>query len=338
MSNKFKLKYNYVIVGAGKYYLIGYRDIMQLDNVSFHETHKDGFNTWLEKKLLRLNFSHFVNSIIKTPFARYVYPKLFPHHFVDDKPLCFLFFSNSNPAVLNSSYFDYLRSKHKGIKLVMFYQDIVSSKPLLDINRIKSKMDLVVSYDKGDCEKYDLLYHPTPFSYVEVEENKNLKNSDFYFCGYAKTRFPLVHRIYQQLSNQGYRCDFNLLGLPENIAHIEGIHYIEEPFTYMENLQHVVKSSCVLEIMQEGADGFTPRLWECITYGRHLLTNNKSIWDSPFFTEENIHSVSDIINGEIPLWLTNKAAYSPEMKDSLSPLHLLQFIESNLNDYSVTVR
>ena len=92
MSNKFKLKYNYVIVGAGKYYLIGYRDIMQLDNVSFHETHKDGFNTWLEKKLLRLNFSHFVNSIIKTPFARYVYPKLFPHHFVDDKPfICWVF-------------------------------------------------------------------------------------------------------------------------------------------------------------------------------------------------------------------------------------------------------
>lgn len=324
-----KLRYNYVIIGAGKYYLIGYRDVISLPSVSFHESHKDGFNSWIERQLLRYNFSRAVNKIVKTPFARFVYPRLFPHQFPDDKPLCFFFFSNSNPLVLNSSYLKYLRKTYQDVRLVLFYQDLVASKPMLDIQQMKEKMDLIVSYDEGDCKRYDLMFHPTPMSFVEVAENDKLAQSDFYFCGYAKTRYPIVHEIYLKLVENGYKCDFNLLGMPEGVQLIPGIHYIEKPLSYMENLQHVVKSKCIVEIMQKGADGFTPRLWESIMYNRHLLTNNHSIWNSQFYQENLIHAISDIDDNNVS-WIREPAIYSFEKKQSLSPIHLLKFIDNNL--------
>ena len=322
-------KYNYIIAGADGFYEVGYKDIMKLTNVSYHTSFYDGFKNFLLRKMAILNFSKKVNNIIKTPFSRIVYPRLFPFVFEEDKPLCFVFFRNYQP-VYQSSYINYIRAKYKNSKTVLIFQDTVASNNTLDWEIVRNNIDLLISYDKGDCVRYGMLYHPTPMSLVEIEDDPSIEESDVYFCGRAKGRYPLVQKVYKQLVNLGLRCDFHLIDMPQEAAVISGIQYSSKPFGYMENLQHVKKTKCIIEIMQDGADGFTPRLWESIIYDKHLLSNNKFILDSGYYSDKNIQIMEGEIDPCIKKWINDDVKYSDSYKQELSPVRLLEFIDNNL--------
>ena len=318
------LQYNYIICGCGGYYDIGYRDVMHLSNVNYYHTYDEGVNSRLVKKLIRFNFSQKVNKYIKTPFARIVYPHIYKPTFTDNKPLCFVFFGNVE-FVYQTSYISYLRAKYPNVKIVLYMQDLIDKNPNLNFNNCKDSFDLILSYDKGDCIKYNLHFHPTPMSYVCIEKDAFLPESDIYFCGYAKTRYPIIHRLYQIYSDLGFNCDFHIMKFPENEPKIEGIHYEEYNFTYEQNIQHVMNTKAVLEIMQEGADGFTPRVWESIIYDKHLLTNNLTLMSSDYYNPEYMHDCQNIDS----CFIINKpVSYSAIEKSVLSPTHLLMFIDN----------
>lgn len=324
-----ELHYNYVIVGCEGYYLVGYRDVMNLPCVSYHKDYWDGFRGIISRQLLRWNFSRQLNRCIHTPFSWYVYPRLYPYNFPDDKPLCYVFFGNLQ-YIYQTSYLDYLRSHVPDVKIVLYMQDLVARNHQLHLERVANKFDLMITYDSGDAEKYNLAFHPTPMSRVEIAIDKSFKKSDIYFCGYAKNRWKKVHDVFRQCQRMGLRCDFNILDLPLDAERLEGINYITSPFSYIENLQHVISSHCVLEIMQDNADGFTPRLWESIMYDRHLLTNNNTVFESSFYYSLGHHSLEILNNKETIKALTTEVSYPDTLKESLSPRHLLSFIDKNL--------
>ena len=87
-----KFNYNYVICGAGGYYNIGYRDIMNLPNVNYYESYNQGIQTTWIQRLVRLTFSKKANQYVRTPFSKITYPRIYKPKFEDNKPLCFLFF------------------------------------------------------------------------------------------------------------------------------------------------------------------------------------------------------------------------------------------------------
>lgn len=324
------LTYNYVISGSGDYFLVGYHDIMDMPNVKYASTVYDGINSSWKKNLVRLNFSRKVNSVIKNPFSRIVNPILYPHDFPIDKPICYIFFATSCD-VFQSNYIDYLRNKYKHIKLVLYMQDLVSMVRYFDFDQALKTMDLVLTYDKGDSERYNLPYHPTPMSFVEVPEDESLANSDVYYCGVAKTRYQKIHSLYEKFVSSGLKCDFNLMSMPEGAPRVEGINYPNYFFSYKENLQHIQKSNAVLEIMQEGATGFTPRLWESIVYDKHLITNNVTVIDSPFYDKRGIHLVDEASETDFTNIIKQQVRYSNSLKKSLSPIHLLEFIDEQLS-------
>ena len=115
---------------------------------------------------------------------------------------------------------------------------------------------------------------------------------------------------------------------PKGEEKIDGIHYDDEFLTYEQNIQHVLNAKSVLEIMQEGADGFTPRVWESIIYDRHLLTNNESLSQSEYYNSDYMHDVND---SDIVHALKREVAYDTNQKNKLSPIHLLTFIDNLLS-------
>lgn len=323
--------YNYVICGSGGYYLVGYHDVMEHPQVCYHASHTDGLSAMWQQILCRLNFSKKVNQRIHTPFARLVFPWLYPHHFDGQRPLCFLFFGNVQ-YVYQTSYLDYLRKRYPDVKIVLYMQDLIKRNTELDFEKVRDKFDLILSYDKGDSEQYGLLFHPTPMSYVDVEPNEAIKDSDIYFCGYAKNRYDEILEVYHHCRKYGLRCDFNVMGLSETDKKVEGVNYPTHSFDYVENLQHVVKSRCVLEIMQKNADGFTPRLWESIMYDKHLLTNNQRVEVSDYYLPENMHIYNSVDIAAIKDWIKDAAIYPAQLKQSLSPLHLMEFVDKALTN------
>lgn len=323
------LEYNYVIVGSSGYYLVGYHDVINRPDVSYHKDYNTGFNSRFQRNIVRWNFSRVVNKFIDTPFKHYVFPRLFPFNFTNKKPLCFLFFANQL-YLYKPAYIKYLKDKFPSARFVLYYQDLLSTYKKLDIEAERHLFDLIISYDYGDSEKYGIEFHPTPMSVVSVVENSSIEESDVYFCGYAKSRYRVVHQLYKQLTDSGLKCDFNLLHMPEGAERLEGINYITKGFDYMLNLQHVLKSKCILEVMQDGADGFTPRLWESIVYNRHLLTNNKLLFSSSFFQEKSMHMIGSEDCSNIRSWINEPITSEPSLVERLSPHYLLSFVESKL--------
>ena len=319
-------KYNYVIAGSGGFYEVAYYDLMQMPNVKYYKGYTDGIMGRLRQMLCRVCFNLRVNKYISTPFGTLVFPWLFPATFEEDKPLCYIFFGNQF-AVINTGYVEYLRKRRPDAKFVLYMQDIVSSLHYYDIENYKRRFDLVLSYDKGDCARYGLTYYPTPYSYYPVNNPKD-ENVDVFFCGAAKTRYKTILNVYQKLVAQGLKCKFFITGVPkdEQISG-DGLIY-DQRISYIENLEYVVSSKCILEIMQENADGFTPRLWEAIMYDKHLLTNNKRIIDSIYWDALGIHLVD--LNADYTYIKDQSITYSKELKENKSPNQMLAVIESLL--------
>lgn len=326
MVKKKELKYNYIIIGSSfPYYDYGYKDIMNLDGVKYFSSFLEGLNSPFIRFLVRIFFSKRVNQFIKKPFTKFVYKRIYNAYFNEEKPVCIIFFADQYYEI---SYIDFLHKKYQNSKFVLYFQDLVANKlaDLKYIDILKQKFDVIISYDKRDSQKYSLYYYPTPMSIVDVEKDEKIKESDIFFCGYAKNRYKIINEIYKKMTNIGLKCDFYLMNYPDNEERIFGIHYNEPLLSYKANIQHILSTKCVLEIMQEGAVGYTPRLWESIIYEKHLLTNNLSLFESDFYNSKNIHFIDELDN--IKEWIKNAVYYSDIEKEKLSPVNLLFYIDS----------
>lgn len=324
-------KYNYVICGTGGYYNIGYQDIMGLPNVVYHDSYFSGIDNVFIKALVRLTFSKKINKYVHNPFSLFIYPKIYKHTFNIDTPICFIIFGHLT-YLINSSYISYLRRTYSSVKIVLFMQDLVSRFPEIDIEDCKKIFDIVLSYDKGDCEKYDLIFHPTPMSYVDITPSQDIYESDVYYLGLAKGRYDKICKAYKKCIDLGLRCDFHVLQTPPDAIRLRGIHYDKNYMSYEENLMRVIKTKVILEIMQPNADGYTPRLWESIVYDKHLITNNQSVKTSDYYNKESLIGLSEFIQSDSSIikWIKTKVNHKKSMKELLSPIHLLDFIDSKL--------
>lgn len=320
-------KHNYVIVGADGYYLVGYHDLMTLNNVRYFSGIYDGITSELDKKMIRFTFSKKVNKIFQNPLSFYTYPRLFPFQFEDDKPLVFLFFGNTQ-YVYQSTYLKYLRKNYSNVKLVLYMQDVIARNFDLDFEKVRNCFDLILSYDKGDCKKYGLLYYPTPYSIYPIENDELIEPLDVFYCGHAKSRYNQIFDVYHRCKEKGLKVKFFITAVPNDKKIICDDIIYDKPISYIENLQYVQKSKCILEIMQDNTDGYTPRLWESIIYDKHLLTNNTFLQKSRFYQVQSMHHADDIEN--ILSWINNPISNSEELKISLSPKELLKCIDTSI--------
>ena len=97
--------------------------------------------------------------------------------------------------------------------------------------------------------------------------------SDHFDLMQVKDRFPLILRCYDVLTSKKLKCDFYLSGVrDEDRVGREGIHYLDEPMSYEDNLKHTVKAKCILELMQTNAVVYTLRALDSLVDKELVLT------------------------------------------------------------------
>ena len=105
--------------------------------------------------------------------------------------------------------------------------------------------DLSISYDKVDAQKYNILYHPTPYSLYPFDQKNNLQPSDVYFVGRAKNRLDEIIESYEKLTDMGFSCDFHITDVdPKDQKYSKDIHY-NCRLTYEENLERIKNSQTI---------------------------------------------------------------------------------------------
>ena len=151
-------------------------------------------------------------------------------------------------------------------------------------------LDLWMSYDEGDCEKYGFEHFDEFESKIDIPIEKDYPISDVFYAGLAKDRVKRLVAIYDELSQAGIKCLFIIVdSKKEERVEREGIKYLDKQLTYPEMLWYSVNSKCILELNRTGATGYTSRFLEAVLFNKKLITDNKCIKETKFFNPSYIN-------------------------------------------------
>jgi hypothetical protein len=327
-------KYNFVLFLEGffEFNRVIYAEIAKKPNVrtvmDFYPKNK------ALRMLYQLQHSKTTNKFFSLPLKSLWFNSYFKNDFEDqDKPIVFIFDARLLEYDYIRDYVVWLRKKYPSCKLVVNYWDIVatwrdSAKP----DAIRGMVDMLVSYDKDDAEKYNMYYHPTVYAEAKISRPNNTPETDVFFVGGAKNRMKTILETYDKLEKAGLNCYFYVMDAkPPYNQERRGIHYVTTDtwLSYEECVQYVQHTKCVLEIMQHGAKGETLRVWEAITYGKMLLTNNSFMTKSRFYNPDYICLISE--NGDFDAQRIKDYVCKPNpFKEKILPEIFLQYIADNL--------
>lgn len=312
------------------YWRYVFADIINLPNVTYITNPvkhycKSGFF----KSLYALHSHPRINRICKLPFLDIWDRFLFNEEESNDKPHCFIFMMRWLKPI-HEHIFKKLKQQHPDAFIVVYFEDIVKSgNGSLDMSMLDRYADLVISYDQRDAKEYGFLFYPTFMSYNKDLINNQNPENDIMFIGAAKHRYPEIIKTYNHFNKLGLKCDYVISNLPKGSTKDMGISYINHIKPYKWYLEHLRNSRCLLEILQDGATGYSLRTWEAIIYNKILVTNNKSIIDAPFYNPNQFIYFKNIEEIE-PQMLKNNFERN-SYADRISPIHFLQFISQNLN-------
>ncbi len=321
-------KFNYVILGSRADFLRAmYCELLERENVRYCDRQLEPRAFFL-RLLKRIHFSYKINRIVDLPFKHLWNSSLyFKNDFAIDRPLCFVLFSDQQ-HLIDYGVLSYLKRTYPDARFVMLYHDLVSRTKNDHIRWVKENMDMTVSFDQNDCEKYGLEYYPLVYSKVSEQAlRSDVPESDVFFVGHAKNRLPEILAAYRALRDAGLRCDFHITGVaPEEQKYADEIDYCTQ-MPYAENLKRIQKTRCLLEIMQQGGCGYTLRMCEAIMLDKKLLTNNPAVTGAPYYSPDRIQTFQQAQEIDPAFITEGERNVNYGWKEELSPLKLLQFIE-----------
>ncbi len=323
------MKYNYVIFSTpNDYYRCIYSDVIKMDNVLYLDKRLDTKSKFITT-LCRLHTSPKTNKILPLPFKGIWNKWVFRGKFDNDNPVCFIFFEDY--IWFNKRYIKYLRKKYKGCKIVFYYQDMVErTKKCKNPDEIRKFVDFMISYDKGDAEKYKMALFQDVYSKTDIQEDESLECRDVFFCGIVKDRLNKILEVYDRCVSLGLTTRFYLVNVPlEDRIEKEGLVYGDK-IPYKRYLQLMQKSNAILEILSGNSIGYTLRVGEAVCYNKKLITNNLSVKEEEIYSKQNVCAFDSVEDIEKEFVL-GKADFSDKARENISPKALLKFIEDNLN-------
>ena len=322
-------KHNFVIFGSKwDLYKFAFSDIYGMDNVKYFAL--SGLKHNLFAFIKRLQQHYPTSSILSR-----IWIKLFPKiDFTTSKPIIFIYMWGVLTNNATSKAIEYLRKKYKNSKHILFNTDLIATRnSTYTAQDAKRDYDLVLSFDPGDCIKYDFVYHPLVFSKYKLH---NLPiEYDIVFIGQGKNRLQEIFASYDFFVSKGLNVKYVLIHIPKDQRRfVAGIEYVDS-IPYLKNLQYVEQSKCILEIMQKSGMGYTQRGCEIVGLNKKLITNNSFIANAPFYNAKYISVFTSVNNIDLDFieHLKNNeiVEYGDEQRDRMSPKELLSFVEKHIS-------
>lgn len=285
---------------------------------------------WKKNEILeffhKFHHSRKMNKYVDIPFKNVWYKLYYDRNFiVDNSEICFIF-EEYSPHPYNIGFLNYLKQKYEKGKFVIILSNPINENSVQKLSYLKEMFDLIITWDKEDAEKYNLNYHQSHYSKLPIDANKTIK-SDVFFIGAEKGRLDKILKVYELLKENGFTCDFNIVGVKDSQKVYEDEIKYNIPIPYVEVIKRVQNSKCILEILQNGQSAPTLRTLEAITYNKKLLTNNISILNETFYSKEYISVFSDVNTIDLNFLRRNIGEIDYNYYESISPKALLNFID-----------
>jgi hypothetical protein len=334
------LHYNYILVSRYQSdYSIRYKD---LNNTEYSKLilHNLEPKKLILSILYKIHTSNKINKFINIPFKRiWKYYWIFDIknniEFNNTNPICFIIIGRYFEELkyfYRDEFIQYIQNKYKNCKIILFLTDLIKSYSL-NIERYRKQFDLIFSFDKQDSYNNNYIYYPDEsFSSYPINKNPLFDQSDIVFIGKAKNRFDEIIKIFELLYMNNIKCDFHITEVPVlKQKYADKIIY-NKPLPYHEVLQHVISSKCILEILVDGGSSPTARVSEAIFYGKKLLSNCQELSEKSYYNPKYISLFSNLEDIDISFIKDNIDIIDYDYKDKLSPLKLIEFIDSHLTN------
>ncbi len=248
-------------------------------------------------QLNKLHNSWKLNRYFEIPFKSIWFSLYTASDQFDKNEKQFAIFPEDNSLSYSKKYLKFLRQKYPKLVIIFSFSNTCGEYNIKKLNTVKKYYDHIVTFNEADSIKYGFEHLPVGgFSQVTVPE-ADIKESDVFFVGQDKGRLPLLLQIYERLSVLGLKCDFYITGVKdESIVQKDGITY-NHRLSYIEVLQHVNKTKCILELLEGDSNYCSIRTGEALIYHKKLITMSSSVLKYSFYSPSQImyiHSPGDI--------------------------------------------
>ena len=327
----------YIIVSPGSDYSVaGMSELKMVPECTFYDYVIDESSSNLLKKLHHIHFSFALNRFFDIPFhglwrKRYVLKK---EQLSAEKKYCIIF-SDISACRVDTGYLKELQSC-PNVTMVLTNANVVSRKERLMKSRFKYFSE-IFSFDKGDCEKYGFHKYTTYYSKLPLEIPEKLE-TDAFFVGVSKgQRHEKLVKLYRRLKAENAKVDFYLANHNDLTNREEGIHY-NDWLSYDDVLQKVMKTNCLVEIVDNNHQGFTLRTVEALCYNKRLVTNNASVKDLKYYNTGFILYTPNVEDADLS-FIMSDAPVEYNYENEYSPIHFLddidEVVSKQINDKKV---
>jgi hypothetical protein len=278
--------------------------------------------------LYQAHFSPKLNSLFPLPFKRCWNKKIFDFElnseFDKTKPFYFIvsarYYESYGDLMVN-----YLRQTFKDCRIFCYFTDLVSNHRFTPEQK-EHLFDGFFSFEKSDAEKYGIIHLELPYSRIELEKKKTTPESDVFFIGAAKDRLKTILSVYEQLVNNGFKCVFFITDVNDKEkVYADKIIY-NKSIDYLEVIEYICCTRCILEVMQDGGKSPTLRPLEAVCYNKKLLTNCNEISEKSYYNPKYMSIFTDSKNIDIKFLIDRNEIVNYNYAEKLSPIEMVKKI------------
>lgn len=191
-----------------------------------------------------------------------------------------------------------LEFKKFTLKSIGFFNDNIYRCP--KIKKVIPSFDEVFSFEKEDCQEYNLKFATNWIYNSDVPENiENSFDYSIFNISTIDSRLPILLRIVKNLSYQKINYKFIIYDKKHKRKKSK-ITYINKHIPLSDVNQYISRSKVLLDINRIGQTGLTFRVFESIGLQKKLITTNSDIKNYDFYNPNNI-LIIDEKKPEIPL-------------------------------------
>lgn len=327
----------------GSMYPILLHDVLEKDNVYFVDrTFK--YKGKIFEMFKKVMFSTMLNLKLKEKPCRWARKFLKEKYLLKDmvkekiekyEKVNIVVFNASVKRYYSAKILKEIKNLSDKISMHIFFMDpstiFASEKAIQLIDESPELFDKVFTVDKTDSKMRNWKFWPTP--YCKIMEC-DTETNDIYFCGATKKRNKLLVEIYKYFERYNIKCKWDVFYIKKNedylneLQQVIDVKSIKHMKAYEDTISEMTKASCILELITEGQSAtYTLRAYEAVLYNKKLLTNNKNIFEFPYYDSRYMKYFEKKEDIDME-WLKNKEPVEYNYKGEYSPERLLKEISN----------
>ncbi len=191
------------------------------------------------------------------------------------------------PDTYSASFLDKIRSKTK--KFCTYQWDGLSRYPTID--PLISKFDRFFVFDSSDLCRDGVLpttnFCMSSLTHEQLFDEK-LATDVYYLGSYYKDRLPVLFKMLTQLKSIDLKVKYIFKSSKPNPSKVYPLITTDQPLTFEENLKNTYNSKIIIDLVYEGHQGLSFRVFEALTFDKKIITTNESVKQYDFYDPNNI--------------------------------------------------